>query len=233
SGWPLGDVRIEATAQNTNLHVGELTVRSTIVDTASPSVLSVTSSPENPSNGDEVTLTVTFSEPVKGTAGTLDGQTLSFENDHETKETWVGKATISVDMGELEVGYALNSFEDASGNKEGNTDSGQIEVTPSLTITAMNEINSSQVGEVKITGTGQGLESGNVVTVKVISEVDGQTWEKSSPIDAQGDWSVPGESESGVDMSGWPLGDVRIEATAQNTNLHVGELTASSTIVSL
>ena len=104
-------------------------------------------------------------------------------------------------------------------------------MTPSLTITAMNEINSLQVGEVKITGTGQGLESGNVVTVKVISEVDGQTWEQSSPIDAQGDWSVPGESESGVDMSGWPLGDVRIEATAKNTNLHVGELTASSTIV--
>ncbi|MCM5511710.1 hypothetical protein, partial [Vibrio sp. SCSIO 43169] len=128
-------------------------------------------SPEKPADGEEVTVTVTFSEPVSGTTGTLDGQALSFTGPSETKSVWVGTSTVDVGVGELSMTLQLSGFQDASLNA-GTDDPRTVTVTPTVTITALDKIDSTEVSDVVVSGTGVGLVKDDEVTVTVTSKVD-------------------------------------------------------------
>ncbi|QGM36706.1 tandem large repeat [Vibrio sp. THAF191d] len=215
SAWPLGYVTVVASGKNANNVVSQDAVDENveIIDTAEPSVQSVVLSPEKPADGEEVTVTVTFSEPVSGTTGTLDGQALSFTGPSETKSVWVGTSTVDVGVGELSMTLQLSGFQDASLNA-GTDDPRTVTVTPTVTITALDKIDSTEVSDVVVSGTGVGLVKDDEVTVTVTSKVDSDKhWTETVSIGVDGSWKT-----SGVDMSAWPLGYVTVVASGKNAN---------------
>ncbi|NOI17496.1 hypothetical protein F0223_04555, partial [Vibrio coralliilyticus] len=70
SSWESGEIRITVNGENDKkLAAEEASLAIAFTDDIQPSVQNVALSPEKPANGEVVTVTVTFSEPVSGTTG--------------------------------------------------------------------------------------------------------------------------------------------------------------------
>ncbi|WFB50705.1 tandem large repeat [Vibrio coralliilyticus] len=220
--WPSGDINLTVVGQNNNGVVADSAKDTITYEDATPPTVDgeIVFSPEFPVDGQNVTITVNFSELVTGVTATVGGVGVTFTGD-EPAQQWVGETEgpVTLSSNEDTITAVVNrGYQDLSGNEAGSDKETATGVKPVLSLDTVednNQIDSQEAEHVVIHGTGIGFAGDSqMITVTVTSQKESSfNWQETVSISEDGVWTT---NSSGQDMSDWPLGLITVEATGLN-----------------
>ena len=182
-------------------------------------------SPSTASEGDSVSVSVSFDKAVTEPASSTLGSESIVWNETGTNQTWTGTMTVSAsDAQSDELTLTVAGYSDEAGNSgESTASSKTLVITPTLAIDAHDDVGSSDAASVQITGSSSHFDQDIELTI-VASDESGEHVSGTASVLSDGTWSVS------FDLSG--LEDGTITITANGTNqLDVSAEEASSTLI--
>ncbi|SDH60239.1 hypothetical protein SAMN04488136_12126 [Vibrio xiamenensis] len=182
-------------------------------------------SPSTASEGDSVSVSVSFDKAVTEPSSSTLGSESIVWNETGTNQTWTGTITVSAsDAQSDELTLTVAGYSDEVGNSgESTASSKTLVITPTLAIDAHDDVGSSDAASVQITGSSSHFDQDIDLTI-VASDESGASVSGTASVLSDGTWSVS------FDLSG--LEDGTITITANGTNqLDVSAEEASSTLI--
>ncbi|QOU32152.1 tandem large repeat [Vibrio coralliilyticus] len=220
--WPSGDINLTVIGQNNNGVAADNAKDTITYEDATPPTVDgeIVFSPEFPVDGQNVTITVNFSELVTGVTATVGGVDVKFEG-NDPAQQWVGETEgpVTLSSNEDTITAVVNrGYQDLSGNEAGSDKETATGVKPVLSLDTVednNQIDSQEAEHVVIHGTGIGFAGDSqMITVTVTSQKESSfNWQETVSISEDGVWTT---NSSGQDMSDWPLGLITVEVTGLN-----------------
>ena len=195
------DIRVTAKdgVENT---AGPVVVSTYYVDNQSPQKVSVVAFPEFPTQGEKVSFTIEFSEPVADVEAAFDDIDIVFENADEYRTVWIGETSEPIELEADETSKQLvvrDTYHDDVDNYNQEFLE-EILLTPTLTIDTVTEDNivnndgDDDVTQVVFSGASKGFENGTILIVNITS--DKRPEDKFGPIEVatngpNGTWDIP------------------------------------------
>ncbi|MDE3900028.1 MULTISPECIES: tandem large repeat [Vibrio] len=220
--WPSGDINLTVVGQNNNGVAADSAKDTITYEDATPPTVDgeIVFSPEFPVDGQNVTITVNFSELVTGVTATVGGVGVTFTGD-EPAQQWVGETEgpVTLSSNEDTITAVVNrGYQDLSGNEAGSDKETATGVKPVLSLDTVednNQIDSQEAEHVVIHGTGIGFAGDSqMITVTVTSQKESSfNWQETVSISEDGVWTT---NSNGQDMSDWPLGFITVEVSGSN-----------------
>ncbi|WP_456295693.1 tandem large repeat [Vibrio sp. AK197] len=182
-----GSNHVEATAENVTGSFELKQTKPTLNDA------NTTISPQSASEGEIVTVNVTFREAVSAPTGSMLGsETIAWQNLGGESSQWQGTITVSnLDSQSDELSLQIAGYSDAFGNQGEDVTSTKtllITPTPSITINAPSDI-TDDASSVEISGTSLHFDEGITVNV-VATDVNNAEVSGEAQIQSDGTWSV-------------------------------------------
>lgn len=220
--WPSGDINLTVIGQNNNGVAADNAKDTITYEDATPPTVDgeIVFSPEFPVDGQNVTITVNFSELLTGVTATVGGVDVTFTGD-EPAQQWVGETEgpVTLSSNEDTITAVVNrGYQDLSGNEAGSDKETATGVKPVLSLDTVednNQIDSQEAEHVVIHGTGIGFAGDSqMITVTVTSQKESSfNWQETVSISEDGVWTT---NSNGQDMSDWPLGFITVEVSGSN-----------------
>ncbi|NAX20305.1 tandem large repeat, partial [Vibrio sp. V39_P1S14PM300] len=166
-------------------------------------------------NGQENTVTLTFSKPVKDVSAKLGEVNISFSSGEEYLKTWVGSVTPQLKAGEVSQRVVVQTgYSDLAGNT-GASQEALFNVQPELfvnTITADDVILVDEAQALVLSGSALGFEQGDTLSI-TLSGANSETTTIEATFSSDSEWS-----SSPVDIADWSEGNVSVTVSGSNQN---------------
>ncbi|EPM4752891.1 tandem large repeat, partial [Vibrio parahaemolyticus] len=167
---------------------------------ALPTLTSATFNPTHQLEGQSVAVTLEFDKALQAASAELGGSAITLTKTADAK-VWTGGVVVPVSS-DLTVGLVVKDYQDLSGNTGAEDRSHSMPITPTLAITPVGNVDSSNAASLQISGTS--------------SRFDGQT--VSVEIKAQGSETVIASGSATVQSGGaWTSNAMDISGEANGT----------------
>ncbi|EGR2733324.1 tandem large repeat, partial [Vibrio parahaemolyticus] len=199
SGEPNGTYTVVVTGTNaSNVEATEST--NFTLAQALPTLTSATFNPTHQLEGQSVTVRLEFDKALQTASAELGGSAVTLTKTADAK-VWTGDVVVPVSS-ELTVGLVVKDYQDLSGNTGAEDRSHSMPITPTLAITPVGNVDSSNAVALQITGTS--------------SRFDGQT--VGVEIKAQGSETVIANGNATVQSGGaWTSNAMNISGEPNGT----------------
>ncbi|HCM0611294.1 TPA: tandem large repeat, partial [Vibrio parahaemolyticus] len=221
SGEPNGTYTVVVTG--TNASNVEATEPSTFtLLQALPTLSNATFNPTHQAEGQSVTVTLEFDKALQAASAELGGSAVTLTKTADAK-VWTGDVVVPVSS-ELTVGLVVKDYQDLSGNTGAEDRSHSMPITPTLAITPVGNVDSSNAAALQITGTSSRFD-GQTVSVEIKAQGSETVIASgSATVQSGGAWT-----SNAMDISGEPNGTYTV--VVAGTNASNVEATETSTFM--
>ena len=205
-----GEVSVQASADRNSESFSSAAI-SLELDTQVPTLTQVEFNPEHQSAGEDVAVTLTFSEVVHNVAATLGGEAVALNSNDDI--VWSGTVTMPIQSGDS-ASLLVSGYEDSAGNLGAEDSSHTLPYTPTISVNAPGTSNSN----LTVTGSTTYFEQGSALSV-TLTDLRDQTETAQVTVDEFGDWNLTQDIaslDSGtikVDVAGTNQKSVSVSAT--------------------
>ncbi|EGQ8399742.1 tandem large repeat, partial [Vibrio parahaemolyticus] len=210
SGEPNGTYTVVVTG--TNASNVEATEPSTFtLLQALPTLTSATFNPTHQLEGQSVAVTLEFDKALQAASVELGGSAITLTKTADAK-VWTGDVVVPVSS-ELTVGLVVKDYQDLSGNTGVEDRSHSMPITPTLAITPVGNVDSSNAAALQITGTSSRFD-GQTVGVEIKAQgSDTVIASGSATVQSGGAWT-----SNAMDISGEANGTYTVVVTGTNAS---------------
>ncbi|ENJ1769029.1 tandem large repeat, partial [Vibrio parahaemolyticus] len=189
---------------------------------ALPTLTSATFNPTHQAEGQSVTVRLEFDKALQTASAELGGSAITLTKTADAK-VWTGDVVVPVSS-ELTVGLVVKDYQDLSGNTGAEDRSHSMSITPTLAITPVGNVDSSNAAALQITGTSSRFD-GQTVSVEIKAQGSETVIASgSATVQSGGAWT-----SNAMDISGEPNGTYTVVVTG--TNASNVEATETSTFM--
>ncbi len=186
-----GDVTLLVNGTSNNGIVAETASGILTIDKTSPTVSGIVFSPTYAAEGDEVAVTLTFSEDVKSlNAANLSGSEVQWSTS-STSSVWEGSVTVPSGQSSetFNVPFTIDQYIDSAGNQGVSyTKTEALALTPTIAIESVDWNDDSTM--VIVSGSSTRFEAGQVLSIKaVLTQGNGES-SATATVKSDGSWSA-------------------------------------------
>ncbi|KYX89728.1 hypothetical protein AVR81_21135, partial [Vibrio parahaemolyticus] len=205
SGEPNGTYTVVVTGTNaSNVEATEST--NFTLAQALPTLTSATFNPTHQLEGQSVTVRLEFDKALQAASAELGGSAVTLTKTADAK-VWTGDVVVPVSS-ELTVGLVVKDYQDLSGNTGAEDRSHSMPITPTLAITPVGNVDSSNAVALQITGTSSRFD-GQTVSVEIKAQGSETVIASgSATVQSGGAWT-----SNAMDISGEPNGTYTVVVT--------------------
>ncbi|ENV1442037.1 tandem large repeat, partial [Vibrio parahaemolyticus] len=210
SGEPNGTYTVVVTGTNaSNVEATEST--NFTLAQALPTLTSATFNPTHQLEGQSVTVRLEFDKALQAASAELGGSAVTLTKTADAK-VWTGDVVVPVSS-ELTVGLVVKDYQDLSGNTGAEDRSHSMPITPTLAITPVGNVDSSNAVALQITGTSSRFD-GQTVSVEIKAQgSETVVASGSATVQSGGAWT-----SNAMDISGEPNGTYTVVVTGTNAS---------------
>ncbi|HGS5244131.1 TPA: tandem large repeat, partial [Vibrio parahaemolyticus] len=210
SGEPNGTYTVVVTGTNaSNVEATEST--NFTLAQALPTLTNATFNPTHQAEGQSVTVTLEFDKALQAASAELGGSAITLTKTADAK-VWTGDVVVPVSS-ELTVGLVVKDYQDLSGNTGAEDRSHSMPITPTLAITPVGNVDSSNAASLQITGTSSRFD-GQTVSVEIKAQGSETVIASgSATVQSGGAWT-----SNAMDISGEPNGTYTVVVTGTNAS---------------
>ncbi|MBO0191030.1 tandem large repeat, partial [Vibrio parahaemolyticus] len=178
---------------------------------ALPTLTSATFNPTHQLEGQSVTVRLEFDKALQAASAELGGSAITLTKTADAK-VWTGGVVVPVSS-DLTVGLVVKDYQDLSGNTGAEDRSHSMPITPTLAITPVGTVDSSNAAALQITGTSSRFD-GQTVSVEIKAQgSDTVIASGSATVQSGGAWT-----SNVMDISGEPNGTYTVVVTGTNAS---------------
>ncbi|MCF9338410.1 hypothetical protein, partial [Vibrio parahaemolyticus] len=174
---------------------------------ALPTLSNATFNPTHQAEGQSVAVRLEFDKALQAASAELGGSAVTLTKTADAK-VWTGDVVVPVSS-ELTVGLVVKDYQDLSGNTGAEDRSHSMPITPTLAITPVGNVDSSNAA-VAITGTTTRFEAGETIALKAV-DTDSLVVLGSATVLVDGTWTVD------LDLSTLKDGVITVYANGANS----------------
>ncbi|HGF5167446.1 TPA: tandem large repeat, partial [Vibrio parahaemolyticus] len=210
SGEPNGTYTVVVTGTNaSNVEATEST--NFTLAQALPTLTSATFNPTHQLEGQSVTVRLEFDKALQAASAELGGSAVTLTKTADAK-VWTGDVVVPVSS-ELTVGLVVKDYQDLSGNTGAEDRSHSMPITPTLAITPVGNVDSSNAASLQITGTSSRFDGQNVSVEIKAQGSETVIASGSATVQSGGAWT-----SNAMDISGEPNGTYTVVVTGTNAS---------------
>ncbi|EHV9722540.1 tandem large repeat, partial [Vibrio parahaemolyticus] len=178
---------------------------------ALPTLSNATFNPTHQAEGQSVTVRLEFDKALQAASAELGGSAITLTKTADAK-VWTGDVVVPVSS-ELTVGLVVKDYQDLSGNTGAEDRSHSMPITPTLAITPVGNVDSSNAAALQITGTSSRFD-GQTVSVEIKAQGSETVIASgSATVQSGGAWT-----SNAMDISGEPNGTYTVVVTGTNAS---------------
>ncbi len=230
--WPSGDINLTVIGQNNNGVEADNAKDTIIYEDATPPTVDgeIVFSPEFPVDGQNVTITVNFSELVTNVTATVGGVAVKFEG-NDPAQQWVGETEgpVTLSSNEDTITAVVNrGYHDLSGNEAGSDKETATGVKPIILLSDIEDLTTTEARDFVVSGTARGFENNAQLKVVVSSDNpvnEGEELNLTALVN-NGTWTTAPE-----DISSWESGTLTITVDGSNDGGQAAEQASQEVVL--